>query len=63
MKVFELIEELKKFDPQLPVTVDSDSVDLFTFEIISVGISSVYSEDDYVTLYGNYKEESEGESE
>jgi hypothetical protein len=56
MTVGELIEELNKFDYDLPVTVDSDALDLFGFEIQRVGLTNVYEENDYVSLYGNPKE-------
>lgn len=56
MTVKQIINELKKYDENLPVTIDSDCVDLFSFEIESVGLANIYKDKDYVSLYGNMTE-------
>jgi hypothetical protein len=53
MTVKELIERLKDFDGNLPVTVDSDSVELYSFRIEDVALSNERAENDCVALYGN----------
>ena len=55
MKVKELIKQLQRFDGDLDVALDSDSVDLYSFRIESVSIGSEQSQYDCVMLYGNLK--------
>jgi len=56
MKVKELIKQLQRFDGDLDVALDSDSVDLYSFRIESVSIGSEQSQYDCVMLYGNLTE-------
>ena len=51
MTVSELMTRLEKCNPNLQVTVDSDGVDLYSFEI-----TNVFEREDQVELYGNYTE-------